>query len=303
MSQDRHRALLQGAALILCSELLLASMSAAIKVVAADLPNEMLVFFRNLFGLTFVLPVAARHGFGALKTRHLHLHLARSLAGVSAMYCFFYTIASIPLAEAILFKLTAPFYIPIIAWLWLSEQVPGTVKAAVAVGFGGVALVLQPGFHAIPVAGLVGLGGAVLAALAKVAIRRMSPTEPSARIVFYFGSIATSVSAVPLLWAWQTPSWQDLGWLAAMGASATIAQLLLTRAYALAPAAQIGPFTYVSVIFGSAYGWLFWDEIPGPLVVVGSVLIVAAGILTTRRRGQGGRPSPVPGRKAVTDDP
>jgi len=302
MSQDRHRALLQGAVLIIASELLLASMSAAIKVVAAELPNEMLVFFRNLFGLTFVLPIAARHGLGGLKTRHLHLHLARSLAGVSAMYCFFYTIAGIPLAEAILFKLTAPFYIPIIAWLWLSENVPGTVKAAIALGFIGVALILQPGFREIPVAGLVGLGGAVLAALAKVSIRRMSTTEPSARIVFYFGSIATTVSAVPLLWAWQTPSWGALGWLAAMGGSATIAQLLLTRAYALAPAAQIGPFTYVSVIFGSAYGWLFWDEIPGPLVIVGSVLIVAAGVLTTRRRGQPGRQSLPATREAVADD-
>ncbi|MBA1148763.1 DMT family transporter [Ectothiorhodospiraceae bacterium WFHF3C12] len=284
MNQYRHQALLQGAAFIVVSELLLATMSAAIKVVSAELPNEMLVFFRNLFGLAVLLPFALRNGIGGLATRRLPVHLARSLAGVGAMYCFFYTIASIPLAEAILFKLTAPFFIPVIAWLWLSESIPGTAKIAIALGFAGGAMVLQPGFREIPLAGLVGLAGAVLAALAKVAIRRMSNTEPSTRIVFYFGTVATSVSAIPLLWAWQTPGWHAVAWLSVMGVSATIAQLLLTRAYALAPAGQIGPFTYVSVIFGSTYGWLFWDEVPGPAVILGSLLIVAAGILTTRRR-------------------
>lgn len=288
MHQDRQRALIQGAAFIIVSELLLATMSAAIKTVAAELPNEMTVFFRNVFGLAVLMPFALRNGIAPLATRRLPVHLARSLAGVGAMYCFFYTIASIPLAEAILFKLTAPFFIPIIAWLWLAESIPSTAKAAIALGFAGVALVLQPGFREIPLAGLVGLAGALLAALAKVAIRRMSDTEPSTRIVFYFGTVATSVSAVPLLWAWQTPSWNALGWLLVMGGSATIAQLLLTRAYALAPAGQIGPFTYVSVVFGSVYGWLFWNEVPGPFVITGSVLIIAAGVLTTRR---GHRPS------------
>lgn len=300
MDQHRHQALLQGALFIVISELLLATMSAAIKTVSAELPNEMLVFFRNLFGLAVLLPFALRNGVGGLATRRLPVHLARSLAGVGAMYCFFYTIASIPLAEAILFKLTSPFFIPLIAWLWLSEHIPATAKLAIGVGFAGVALVLQPGFREIPVAGFVGLCGALLAALAKVAIRRMSDTEPSTRIVFYFGVIATSVSAVPLTWAWQTPSWEAVAWLSLMGGSATIAQLLLTRAYALAPAGQIGPFTYVSVIFGSAYGWLFWDEVPGPLVVLGSLFIIAAGILTTRR---GRSPGAVnAGRDSTTPD-
>lgn len=296
MTPDRHRALLRGALFIVISELLLATMSAAIKVVSSELPNEMLVFFRNLFGLAVLMPFALRNGIAPLATRRLPVHLARSLAGVGAMYCFFYTIASIPLAEAILFKLTAPFFIPIIAWLWLAEGIPASAKAAVAIGFAGVAMVLQPGFREIPLAGLVGLAGALLAALAKVSIRRMSDTEPSTRIVFYFGTVATTVSAIPLLWAWQTPSWTAVAWLSVMGGSATIAQLLLTRAYALAPAGQIGPFTYVSVIFGSAYGWLFWREIPGPLVVAGSVLVVIAGVLTTRR----GRASA--GRTATTSD-
>jgi len=272
--------LFQGAAFVLASEALLAVMAAIIKHLALELPNEMLVFFRNLFGLVVVTPIALRHGPRALVTRRLHLHLLRAIAGVGAMYCYFYTISSIPLAQAVLFKLTAPFFIPLIALAWLGERLPPTTLVAIAVGFVGVALILQPGLTGIPPAAVIGLIGAALAGGAKVAIRAMGATEPAPRIVFYFGSLATLVSATPLIWAWQTPTLAALAWLALMGVSATSAQLLLTRAYSIAPAGRIGPFSYVAVVYSSLLGWLVWGEIPKLLTVAGSLLITAAGILT-----------------------
>lgn len=287
------RPLVHGAALIVISEALLATMSAAIKVTSAELPNEMLVFFRNLFGLLLVLPIALRHGPSALRTGCARLHLLRAAAGVGAMYCFFYTIEHLPLAEAILFKLTAPFFIPLIALLWLGERIPISARAAIVIGFAGSALVLGPGgAERYALAGLTGLGGALLAGLAKVAIRRMGHSEPTPRIVFYFGVFATALTALPMAWAWQTPSVTALGWLLLMGACATTAQLCLTRAYSLAPAGQIGPFTYVSVVFGSLAGWLFWGEIPGLTTAAGSLLIIGAGLLTL----QGGERLPLPRR-------
>lgn len=278
--------LVTGALLIIVSEALLVAMSAAIKIVSVELPNEMLVFFRNVFGLVALSPLLIRAGPSALRTRRLHLHLLRALSGVGAMYCFFYTIASIPLAQAVLFKLTAPFFIPIIALLWLGERLPWSARIAILVGFVGVALILRPGFGGLHHAALFGLLGAALGALAKVAIRRMGETEPPRRIVFYFGTVATLVSAVPLVWAWQTPSLEALGWLGMMGCCATAAQLCLTRAYSLAPAGQIGPFTYISVVFASLLGWLFWNEIPATMTFAGSALVIVAGLLTLRGRGQ-----------------
>ncbi|MQM37792.1 hypothetical protein KBTX_01796 [wastewater metagenome] len=292
--------LVTGAALIILSEALLATMSAAIKVVSADLPNEMLVFFRNLFGLALVLPVALRHGPGALRTDCIQWHLLRATAGVGAMYCFFYTIEHLALAEAILFKLTAPFFIPLIALVWLGERIPASARIAIGVGFAGSALVLGPGgADRFALAGLTGLGGAFLGGLAKVTIRRMGRSEPAPRIVFYFGVFATTLTAVPLTWAWQTPGLASLGWLGLMGGCATTAQLCLTRAYSLAPAGQIGPFTYVSVIFGSFAGWLFWGEVPDLLTVAGSLLIIGAGLLTLRgRRTPRPETSPAEGSRA-----
>lgn len=276
--------LLRGALFIVLSELLLVTMSAIIKAISSELPTEMLVFFRNLFGLLVLMPLVLRRGLGSLRTQVPHLHLMRGLVGVSAMYCFFYSLGELPLAEATIYKLTAPLFIPLIAWFWLRERAPRLALWAVLLGFVGVLLIVKPGFTAFSLAALIALVGAALAATAKVSIRRLSFSEPSTRIVFYFGVVATSASAIPLLWAWQTPSLEALGWLLLMGVCATSAQLLFTRAYALAPAGQIAPLTYVSVVFSVLYGWLFWQEGVGLITVLGMAVIVFAGIMTTRAK-------------------
>jgi drug/metabolite transporter (DMT)-like permease len=72
----------------------------------------------------------------------------------------------------------------------------------------------------------------------------------------------------------------------AMGALASLAQLLLTRAYSHAPAAQVGPFTYSTVVFAAAIGWIFWGEIPDLLSFGGTALVCLAGIMTIRFAGQ-----------------
>jgi len=268
------------ALLAMAAELMFASMGASIKLLAAQLPNESIVFFRNLIGLGLVVPWLLRRGPGNLVTRQFPLHLLRGLAGLGAMYCFYYALGHIPLAEAMLLKLTAPLFIPVIALLWLAESVPVRVRWAIVIGFMGVVLILHPGFAEISPVALVALAGAALAAVAKVTIRRLSVTEPSTRIVFYFALVGTVVSALPVAWHWVTPSPSAWGLVLAVSGFATAGQLLMTRAFGLAPAAQVGSFTYVSVVFASLYGWLFWDELLDMLTIGGAILIAAAGVLT-----------------------
>lgn len=278
---------LRAAAYAIAAELLFASMGAAIKLASSELPNEVVVFFRNLFGLLFVLPWLLRRGPGALATRHLRWHLTRGLAGLSAMYCFFYAIAHIPLAEAVLMKLTAPLFLPLVAFVWLRERPAAAVGGAVALGFAGVALVLRPGLRELSPVLLVALAGGAFAAVAKTGVRGLTRTEPITRVVFYFALIATLVSAVPLAWSWVEPSPRAWALLVLVGLLATGGQLFMTAAYGLGPAAQVGPFTYTSVLFASAYGWLFWGEALTVLTAVGAALVIASGLLTSRARESG----------------
>src|SRR5690606_33655443 len=112
----------RGALLLIFSELLLAIMAAMVKHVSEDLPAEVVMFFRNLLGLVALAPLLMRgDGLRGMATQRIGGHLIRAAAGLAAMYCYFYTIAHIPLAEAVLVKMTTPFLMPLIAWLWLGD--------------------------------------------------------------------------------------------------------------------------------------------------------------------------------------
>ncbi len=275
--------LVHGALLIVASELMFASMGAAVKAVSAGLSNEMTVFMRNLMGLLILLPWLLHQGIGSLKTQVLHLHALRALAGLSAMYCFFYALAHLPLADGMLLKMTAPIFMPLVAYVWLKEGATGLALIAVPIGFLGVGLVLRPDGEFNWVA-LIGLMGGALAAFAKVTVRRLGQTEPTVRTVFYFAVLAALVSSVPLSWAWQMPSGGQWGLLVLMGLMGTLGQLLLTRGYGIAAPSQVGPFTYFSVVFAAVYSYLFWGETLDAYFLAGAGLIALAGTLAIRGR-------------------
>ncbi len=180
-----------------------------------------------------------------------------------------------------LLKLTVPILIPVIAWFWLQERLTPLATAALFVGFMGVVFILKPGGEFNWVV-LIAIAGSGFAAVAKVTIRRLSRTEPAMRTVFYFAAIGALGSALPLIWAWQTPGALQWLWLIVLGPLASAAQWCMTRGYSSAPASQVGIFTYSAVLFGAAYGWLFWDELWDAVSIFGATLVAIAGAMALR---------------------
>jgi len=269
----------RGGLYMVASALLFALMSVAVKIASASLPNVVVVFFRSGFGLLTLLPFI----IGVeLRTTQVREHLIRSLAGIASMYCFFYTIAHMRLADAVLLNYSLPIFIPFVESVWLGEAFPRRLWIPVLVGFLGVIVILRPGSGLMQPVALLGVASALFAAVAQVGVRRLTRTEPVPRIVFYFAVIATALSALPTAASWQTP--HGFVWLAAaaMGLTATLGQLAMTRAYAHAPASQVGPFVYSSVVFADGIDWLFWRKLPDAFTVAGGALVVAAGILSLR---------------------
>lgn len=273
---------LSGALFVLGSALVFAVLGAVVKVVSFSLNNEMVVFFRNICALVFILPWFGYRRPGA-RTQCLHLHFLRSAAGLGAMYCFFYAISHLQLSEAFLLSATAPIFIPLIASVWMREPVTYNIRGAIVIGFVGIVLILRPGFGTIQPAMFVGLAAGMFAALAMVSIRRMSATEPVLRIVFYFTVISSAISAVPLFWSWQFFQPEIWWMLMLIGLLAAVGQFLLTKGYSLAPAAQVGPLTYGNVIFATLIGWILWGESLDITAWAGALLVCVAGIITTRR--------------------
>ena len=269
----------RGAIYMVASGLLFALMSVAVKMASVTLPNVVVVFFRCAAGLLTLLPFIVGVD---LRTVHVREHLIRSLAGIASMYAFFYTLAHMRLADAVLLNYSLPLFMPFVESAWLGEEFPRRLWTPVLVGFLGVLVILRPGEGLMEPVALLGVASALFAAVAQVGVRRLTRTEPVARIVFYFAITATLLSALPAAGDWRTP--QGTVWVAviAMGATATIAQLAMTRAYAHAPAAQVGPFIYSAVVFAAALDWLFWRKLPDRYTVAGGLLVAGAGILSLR---------------------
>lgn len=276
--------LFKGALLLLLAEACFAGIGAIVKFTSGTASEAQVVFFRNFFALLLMLPFLYKHGFGLLKTTRWYLHLSRALTGIISMYCFFYVLARLPLAQGMLVLLLSPFIVPVIARFWLKERPSRLTLFSILLGFVGVLLALPANYGSAEAVLLVGLLSAVLVAVTKTTIRYMSDTEPAVRIVFYFSLLTAVLSAIPLPFYWQ-PLNNEV-WLAftGMGVLAAIGQLAMTRAYAVAPASDIGMWTYSSVIFAGLFGYLFWQE-PVSAAWFGGVLVIFyAGYITTRQR-------------------
>lgn len=285
--QDQPR---RGALLLAISALLFAIMGVLIREVSAGVNNEMVVFFRNFVGALMFMPLILLKGFAPFRTERLGNHFLRTLYGLAAMYCFFYAIAHLPLADAMVFTYAAPVFTPLLAWWWLRETLNGKIMFMVLLGFAGVLLVAKPTGALFDPKGLAGVAASLLAACAFVSVRALSSTEPASRIVFYFSSFSALLSAIPLLWAWQPLTGEQLGMLLAIGLIATVSQLVMSKAYVLAPPGKIGPLSYLAIVFSGIFAWVLWGEVPALSSWIGAGLIFASTLISIS----------LPGRQAKT---
>lgn len=278
-SSPANRQLMTAIGLLLISALLFSVMGVCVRYASHSVDNATIVFFRNIFGLLIFLPLLFSKGLGFLKTQKLWMHTWRSVVGLMAMYGFFYAIAHLKLSNAMVFTYSSPVFIPLIAWLFLKEKITAPMLIAAAVGLVGVLFVAKPDQGMFNLISAVGLGASFLAAMAYVTVRALTATEPPERIVFYFCLIGSLISAIPMFWSWRPFSWIEFGFMAAAGLLASVSQVLMSYAYKLAPAGQIGPVNYSAIVFAGILGYLFWAEIPDQYSLIGFGFILLAVLL------------------------
>ncbi|MFZ5841665.1 MAG: DMT family transporter [Pseudomonadota bacterium] len=271
----------RGTMLLLLSELVFTGLGALVKYLAPHYSNAQIVFFRNVFALLILLPYLLARGKLVFKVDKLRFHFLRSTTGITSMYLYFYCLGVLPLGEVTLLAQTAPIWIPVIAYFWLGDEFKKRYLFSGLIGIAGVALVVRPDADTFSPAFLLGLLGAVLAAGSKVTIRRMSDTETAHMIVFYFSLISTVITAIPAFVQWQPIVSSDWPALLGLGITAALGQMLMTRAFMLAPPGRIGAWSYTQVVFAFAFGWLLWREPIHPLSLLGAVLIIIAGLTAT----------------------
>ena len=299
--------MLKGIGLKVAATLAFALMSAMIKSASETFPAAELVFFRSLFALaTLTAWLRWRGEFPrALHTRRPLGHFGRSLSGVCGMFASFVALALLPLADATAFAFAAPLMVVPLAALVLGEDVPLYRWFAVAAGFVGVLVMLSDHLgggiaralerDGAGLGSIVALGGAAVSAVSMIQTRRLTSSESTGAIVFYFSALTTAVagavmslaalSSAPgfvcdLLAGQRLVAPGALQWatLVAIGVFGGCGQILMTHSYRYADASIIAAFDYVSMIWAAALGLAVFGEAPSPRIVLGAAIVIAAGV-------------------------
>ena len=190
----------------------------------------------------------------------------------------------LPLAEATVIGFSVPIFSTVLAALVLGEPTGKWRWGAVAAGFLGVLLIVQPGTGEVPLLGAgVALVAALLTASVTIVIRRLGATERASTTVFWFAASSLVPLGVMMLWfgrAHDPETWAILSGLALSGG---LAQLTLTGALRLAPVALVMPMDYTSLIWATILGTWIFGELPTPWIWVGAPIIIASGLIIVWR--------------------
>jgi len=281
--------------LVVVASLLFATMSVCVKLAVAHYSSGEIVMYRGVVG-AFLIFLVSRWRGETLRTAVPERHLLRSVSGVTALCLWFYAIAALPLATAMTLNYTSS--------LWLALFVVGgaavvgrraadhALGVAAILGFAGVVLVLRPTMEQGQLwGGVMGLLSGMISALGYLqvaALGRLGETE--SRIVFYFsiGGVAGG-AAIAAVTGWHGHTLVGVALLLAIGTLATVAQLLLTRAYARGNTLVNASLQYLGIAFSYVYGVVLFADRLSWLAVLGMAAIVAAGVLASLVRARHAR--------------
>ena len=289
---------LLGISLKVLSALVFTMMSATLKTLMDRYPTGEVVFFRSFFA---ILPLWLWLGWNGslisgLRTKNVIGHFKRGLLGTAGMGLGFTALSYLPLHDAIAIGYASPLIVVVLAALLLKEQIRAYRWTAVAVGFVGVLIMLSPyltpetfaeGMLAGPAIGAAcALIGAFCSAGAMIQVRRLTGTEKTGAIVFYFFILASALSFCTILFGWHMPDATDLALFILGGILGGIGQILLTECYRYADTSVIAPFEYSTMIWALLLGWFMFGDLPTPTILAGAAIVAATGLFIVWRERQ-----------------
>lgn len=275
-----------GIALRLVTALLLAIMFALVKLASTRGVNVIESLFYRQCGSALCATglVAVGPGFASLRTQRVWAHVGRMALGLGAMGLNFLAFILLPLAEATTIGFSVPIFSVILAALVLDEPTGRWRWGAVATGFAGVLLIVQPGSGDVPLLGAsVALVAALLTASVTIVIRRLGKTERAATTVFWFAVSSLVPLGMGMLLFGRShdrSTWLILAGLALAGG---LAQLTLTGALRLAPVALVMPMDYTSLLWALLLGSWIFGELPTSWIWIGAPIIIASGLVIVWR--------------------
>ena len=274
----------KAAALFLTAITLIATMDVIVKLASSSLSTPQIVWGRYISQVIAIMLIVPAGFLACARSKVPGMHVARALFMFAANFAFMAALRYLPLAEANVIGLASPLLLTALTYPVLGEKVGIGRWIAVALGFTGVLIVLQPGTALFQWAAVLPLVMAIGAAFYHVTTPFIARVEDPALSIYFLGVIGAVVMSAIVPWFWTQPDL--LGWtmLLVIGVLGTIGHILIVRAFAHAPASMLAPFFYVHLIWATIYGWFIFGDLPNLPTIIGGALIIATGIYVYRTK-------------------
>jgi len=241
-----------------------------------------------------------------LQTRFFGTHLVRGILVLFTTTTFFAALKYLPLADCIVIAFAAPIFVTALSGPMLGEKVGWRRWSAVAVGFLGVVVAIDPTGSWAGETGL-GIGLVLLSALSYaltlLTLRRLSGKEHTHNLLFYSTAFSIVAAAVPGIIYWEPVGWHAAGVMLIQGLASAAGQFAMIRAFRFGEASMLAPIEFTGLIWATLFGLWLWGDLPTVTVLVGAALIIGANLYIAHREARLARRSfpPVPEHASVPE--
>ena len=278
---------IRGIALAVLATFLFACLNVMTKHISQIYPVIMILWFRYLcfgaYGLAIGIRKDKKRAFSSIVPV---LQVTRALLLLADVGVYIIAFRHLPLAEISAISGTGPLVTLAMSAVILREVISVRQWLLVAFGFVGIITIVKPGFSVFNPYMLIPLFGTFLWGLYQVLTRLVSQYDGAERMTLFTGTIGFAVLCGFLPFYWMS---LDIMWglkfvvLAVLGVAG---HSTLIKALSIAPASLLQPFSYVSMVWAVAFGWMFFNDIPALTTLVGSGIIILSGTYAFRLKQQ-----------------
>lgn len=276
--------ILAGVLLMLGGDFLFALNDAMGKWLVASFSVGQVVFIRSIGAFVILGPMIARQGPAKLfRMERPGLQVLRVVFATLDTALFYAAVVYLPLADVMSFYMAGPIYVAALSHFLLGERVGWRRWAAILIGFCGVIIMLRPSSAALSLSSAFALVGSISFALVIVLSRQLRGTSDTTLVTWQtLGSLV--VGGALAIGDWRTPGTLDLFAMLLLGIVSCGAHLMITRALKLAPASMLAPLHYSLLLWAVVFGLVFFNDVPGSRILIGSAIIVLAGLFIFHRQ-------------------
>lgn len=257
-------------------------------------PPVLIVMVRYWVFAVFVIAMVARQPGGlkrAIRTKRPITQILRGVILVFEVLIMVEAFVRLGLVETHAVFIVYPLLVAALSGPILGERVGWRRWSAIAIGFAGIVVVLDPGAGVMRLDALLPFAAALMFALYGLLTRHVARDDPAVVSFFWTGIAGAGAITLAGIWEWQWLAPIDWLWMGLLCVSSISSHYLLIRAYELAEASALQPFAYTQLVWVSILGVVLFNEALRPNVIVGAVIVVAAGLFTLWRTRQKSGPA------------